>query len=105
MNRYFIVPDSLIGMYPSNYGIKLIRVKKRYTDLLRKDYELFIQKAKKTEGASNFQVYRYSEINGRPHHQIFAETNEKIRRLVNVYSELAIADETKVVEWQYNKLR
>lgn len=105
MNKYFVVPDSLIGMYPSNYGIKLVRVKKRYEDLLKTNYEFFIKKSKKIGGATNFQVYRYSEVEGRSHSQIVAETNEKVRRLVDVYSELAIAEETKVIEWQFNKVR
>lgn len=100
MNRFFVVPDSLIGRYPENYGITLVRTKKRYDRLLKSAYERFIEGKKNINGASNFQVYRYSEHNGRTHNEIVIQTNSKLKRLLKAYLELPIAQETMVMEWR-----
>lgn len=99
-NRYFVVPDSLIGKYPEKYGIKLVRAKKRYDKLVESCYESFTNGKENINGASNFQVYRYSEINGRTHNEIVVETNNKVKRLLKAYLELPIAQETMVMEWK-----
>ncbi|WDV48115.1 radical SAM protein [Clostridiaceae bacterium M8S5] len=105
MNRYFVVPDSLIGMKPADYGIKLMRMRNRYEFLLKMNYKYFIEGSLRGKGATNFQVYRYNEINGRAHNQVVDETNKKIHRLVDVYSKLPIAQETKLIEWRYSKVK
>lgn len=105
MNRYFVVPDSLIGRHPERYGIKLVRVKKRYDALLNMNYQCFVEGKQVRSGASNFQVYRYSELDGRSHSEIVAHTNDKLKRLVNTYLELPIAQETRVMEWKASKIQ
>ena len=54
--------------------------------------------------ASNFQVYRYNEINGRSYKEIVEQTNDKVKRLVQVYMNLPIAEETRILEWKHSKL-
>lgn len=100
MNRYFVVPDSLIGRNPGNYGVRLVRVKKRYDALLKASYQSFVEGKQNRNGASNFQVYRYSEDKGRTHSEIISQTGDKIRRMVSTYLELPIAQEIRVVEWK-----
>lgn len=105
MNRYFVVPDSLIGMHPSDYGIKLVRTRNRYEAMLKMNYRYFVEGSKSGAGAMNFQIYRYSEINGRAHNEIVAETDDKIHRLINVYSNMSITQEIKLIDWRYSKVK
>jgi radical SAM superfamily enzyme YgiQ (UPF0313 family) len=98
LNRYFVVPDSLIGSKPENYGVRLVRVKNRYEALLQKNREFFIGGSERASGAMNFQVFRYNEVDGRKHSEIVAATEGKVRRLNEVYLTLPIAQEIRLLE-------
>ena len=104
LNKYFVVPDSLLGRYPQNYGIKLVRVRQRYKTLLEMARKTYIEGKTGGNVASNFQVYRYNEINGRSYKEIVEQTNDKVKRLVQVYMNLPIAEETRILEWKHSKL-
>jgi radical SAM superfamily enzyme YgiQ (UPF0313 family) len=96
LNRYFVIPDSLIGSRPSNYNIKLVKIRNRYDKLLERNLKLFLDAADANTAARNFQMYRYNELDGRSHDIIVKETTDKINRLSKLYAFLEVTDEIQV---------
>jgi len=97
LNRFFVVPNSLFGMHPADYGIRLVRVRNCYQTMLMKNYERYVDGVDRGFVAMNFQVFRFSEINGRSHEVITAETEDKVRRLNSEYQNLDIVQEVKLL--------
>ena len=58
INRYYILPNSLLGRYPGRYGITIIRAQ-TYDQVIENNARAFL------EGADNFRIHRYVENNGR----------------------------------------
>ena len=59
INKYFVVPNSLIGLYPERYRLKLIREHTTYAELLAENYQALLDERNMT--ADNFRIYRYDE--------------------------------------------
>jgi len=83
VNRYFVVPSSLIGTYPDRYRIRLTRVRS-YDDLAARAARVFAR-GNVTTGSdaldTPFHIFAFDEIGGRTHAQIVGETADKLARL------------------------
>lgn len=86
LNKYFVVPVSLIARFPEKYGVELIRIRGSYEKLVEKSRESFIED--KHTRSTNFQVYRFNEINGRFYRQIIKDTESKARRMEKLFLKL-----------------
>lgn len=88
LNKYFVVPVSLIARYPEKYGIELIKIQGSYEKLVIKSGEIFFKttNARNEKVAqANFQVYRFNETNGRSFREIVKETETKAGRMQKLY--------------------
>ena len=86
VNRYYIVPSSLLGSKPEQYGIRLHCPPEGYEKMLRRSAEILMAlTAPRGETINNppysYQLWRYSEVNGRAVEQLTEETEEKFRRM------------------------
>jgi radical SAM superfamily enzyme YgiQ (UPF0313 family) len=99
LNKYFVVPVSLLGQHPEKYGIRLVKVKNRIEKLLERSKDNFLTTTNATRekiSASNFQLYRYKEQDGRSVEQIIKETESKAKRLHALYAKLEVSEEIKL---------
>ncbi|AET69219.1 Fe-S oxidoreductase [Desulfosporosinus orientis DSM 765] len=86
LNRYYVVPCSLLGSKPEQYGIRLHCFPQGYEKMLRRSAEiLIVLTAPRGETINtppySYQLWRYSEVNGRTVEQLIAETEDKFRRM------------------------
>ncbi len=84
INQYFIVPTSLIGSQPKQYGIKILRDVFGYEDMLRVNREWFMAGAHPLKQPRNFHIYRYDEIDGRTYREVEREAQERVDRLAQL---------------------
>lgn len=86
VNRYFVVPSSLLGRKPEQYGIKLHSSPCGYEEMLRRSAEMLAALTappgeRPMSSPYPFQLLKYSEVAGRTVEQITTETGEKFRRM------------------------
>lgn len=101
LNKYFVVPVSKLGRIPEKYGIELVKFKEEYSELLQKTYKLFIKGDIANDNKAsitNFQVYKYNEVDGRGYQQIEEETNRNMNQFIKLYSRLGIYEELQLVK-------
>jgi radical SAM superfamily enzyme YgiQ (UPF0313 family) len=99
VNKYFVVPTSLIGMKPQNYNIELIENRFEYEEILEKNKkQLLCAQNERDEkvSVSNFRIFSFKEINGRSAEQIEADTNRKFSEAMQLYKSLDITDEIRL---------
>lgn len=80
INEFFVVPNSKIGRYPDQYGIKLIRNIITYEKILKTSQKGL--RDTKLSHAANFKLYKYNEVNGRSYREI-SEKNKVYLRYIN----------------------
>lgn len=106
INKYFVVPESLMGRYPRRYGMKLIKLNNKYEKRLEKSARLFLDAVDSQDNkitVANFQVYHYKEVNGRDFKQIIKETQDKVMRLNQLYIQLETFKETQIYRMVHRK--
>ncbi|RYD06049.1 hypothetical protein N752_05850 [Desulforamulus aquiferis] len=86
LNRYFVIPCSLLGSKPEQYGIRLHCSPDGYEKLLKRSAEILIAlTAPQGDTISipprQYQILRYSELTGRTVEQIVEETEDKFKRM------------------------
>jgi radical SAM superfamily enzyme YgiQ (UPF0313 family) len=89
LNKYFVVPMSLLGTYPEKYNIELIRIQD-YNKILHKN-KLMFESDRLVDDESwetNFHIYAFNETNGRPSSQILEESKEKVQRMYKLLKAL-----------------
>lgn len=95
LNRYFVVPSSLMGTYPEKYGIKL-KPHQSYEMILDRNRLLFKENyfsSKREVGETNFQIIGFDEINGRQYSQTVKETKDRIHRMSKILFRLPVFKE------------
>lgn len=83
LNEYFLIPNSLIGRYPSNYDIDLIKNLYDYDMLLNSNKEMFLND-NLNNMTSNARIWGFNEVRKnyfRSYSQIKEENIDKIKRL------------------------
>ncbi len=99
VNKYFVVPESLMGRYPERYGMKLIKLNHKYEKKLEHNARLFLEAVDSRDdkvAANNFQMYHFDEINGRNYKQIIKDTHDKAMRLYQLSAKLETFAETRL---------
>lgn len=92
VNRYFIIPDSLLGRSPEKYGIQIECLDDGYDRVLKRDLELLSSVTDPFFSFKNFSalssrhktLWRYYETGGRSADQIEDETDEKFIRIMEL---------------------
>lgn len=83
LNEYFVVPNSLIGRYPENYGVKLLKDELDYSGLIKRNKSGFINH-NYFNLTSNARLWGFDEIEPgeeRNYEQMRKENQNKIARL------------------------
>lgn len=83
LNEYFVVPNSLIGRYPENYGVKLLKNELDYSSLMKRNKSGFINH-NYFNLTSNARLWGFEEIEPgeeRNYEQMRKENQNKIARL------------------------
>lgn len=83
LNEYFVVPNSLIGRYPENYGVKLLKDELDYSGLMKRNKSDFINH-NYFNLTSNARLWGFDEIEPgeeRNYEQMRKENQNKIARL------------------------
>jgi len=89
LNKYFIVPISLMGMYPEKYDIKLTKVQDYNMILNRNKVNFEYNRGYDYDiGETNFHIFAFDEINGRPYTQILNESKDKVQRMFKLLKAL-----------------
>ncbi|NOU18136.1 MAG: radical SAM protein [Bacteroidales bacterium] len=87
LNRYFVVPESLMGTYPENYNIELFEVQD-YNIILNKNKNLFLRRYNYSTGddieLSNLHIYSFNEINGRTWNEINSDINARFEKIYSL---------------------
>lgn len=86
LNEYFVVPNSLIGRYPENYGVKLLKERTSYEALMKINRCGFLKK-NYMNLTSNARLWGFDEINAgdsRNYGQMKLENEEKMARLAKL---------------------
>lgn len=99
VNRYFVVPSSLIGMKPDKFGIELIKNRFEYEDILKKNKDHLLQvRNERCEKVSvgNFRIYSFKEVNGRSVEQVEIDTDRHFSKVMDLYKSLSITDEIRL---------
>lgn len=99
VNKYFVVPESLMGRYPERYGMKLIKLDHKYENKLAHNARLFLKAADSRDdkvSANNFHMYHFDELNGRNYKQIIRDTHDKTMRLYKLSAKLETFAETRL---------
>ncbi len=85
LNRYFVIPSSLLGSKPENYGIRLHSSPDGYAEMLQRSAQILTTLTAPQDQATvppyPYQLWRYSELNGRTIEQLQAETEDKFGRM------------------------
>jgi len=80
-NRYYVIPDSIIGRYPEKFGIQLEKELISY-DLVMKSYLKWFLSDKGMEARPiSFNMYPFNEVGGRRYNEIFQEGLKRQRYL------------------------
>ncbi|HEX3044600.1 MAG TPA: hypothetical protein VHY08_07580, partial [Bacillota bacterium] len=95
LNKYFVVPVSLFARYPEKYGIELVRIRGNYARLVEKSWKLFSES--KYSRTTNFQLFRFNEIQGRSYQQIIKETEAKAGRMEQLAQTLETNGEVMIL--------
>lgn len=99
VNKYFVVPESLMGRYPERYGMTLIKRGHRYEKKLEYNAAQFLKASDARDdkqAAANFQMYHFEETSGRNYKQIITETQDKVKRLYQLKARLQTFQETQL---------
>lgn len=99
LNKYFVVPESLMGTYPERYGMELIKLERKYEKKLEQNRKLFLKAETPLDdkvSAANFHIYHFNEVGGRNYKQIIADTQDKARRFYKLYTQLEIFGEIQL---------
>jgi radical SAM superfamily enzyme YgiQ (UPF0313 family) len=99
VNKYFVVPESLMGVYPERYGMKLIKLNHKYEKKLEHNARLFLA-AKNAQddkvAAANFHIYHFDEVDGRGYKQVIKDTQENVMRLYKLFPKMETFQETQL---------
>lgn len=83
LNEYFVVPNSLIGRYPQNYGVELIKDRYSYDEIMDTNKNGFLNKNYMNLTA-NARLWGFDETNEgdyRSYDQMKHENKDKMNRL------------------------
>lgn len=89
LNKYFVLPDSLFGRLPQNYGIEIV-VLENYDQILARNRAKFNDNFVKRMETTDMLIKSFNEINGRQSAQIVNETGKKYIRILNLLSNLSM---------------
>ncbi|MBN1172787.1 MAG: radical SAM protein [Micromonosporaceae bacterium] len=86
LNRYFVVPTSLLGQRPEHYGIRIHQSPDGYAATLRQGSAVLStlvnpHRAPQRIHAYQYRLWTYSEVAGRTAEQIARETEDKYQRM------------------------
>lgn len=100
LNRYFVIPCSLLGSRPGHYGIRIHRSPDGYDKILQRSAEILAALiAPQGEAGSDlpraYHIWRYSEPAGRPVDRIVEETEVKFRRMLALMSNQLVPRERR----------
>jgi len=98
LNKYYVVPTSLMGTYPEKYGMELIRIQ-NYEDLLVRNKQLFENGYNSKEddrGDFNFHIFSYNEKNGRVFTEILKDTKEKYIKMYDLQQSFTSVKEAQL---------
>jgi radical SAM superfamily enzyme YgiQ (UPF0313 family) len=99
INKYFVVPVSLMGWYPERYGMRLVKLRQKYENKLENNARLFLKAVDAQDdkvSAANFHIYHFEETRGRGFKQIIKETQDKVMRLYKLYPNMETFEETRL---------
>lgn len=83
LNEYFVVPNSLIGRYPENYGITLLKDRFTYDEIMDRNKSGFVNR-NYINLTANARLWGFNEINEgdfRSYDQMKIENKDKMDRL------------------------
>lgn len=86
LNEYFVVPNSLIGRYPQNYGVELLKERTTYAELMERNRIGFIKK-NYMNLTSNARLWGFDETNAgeeRTYDEMKPENADKMDRLAKL---------------------
>ncbi len=86
LNEFFVIPNSLIGRYPQNYGIELIKDCYTYDEIMATNKNGFLNR-NYMNLTSNARLWGFNEINEgdtRSYEQIRVENKDKMNRLATL---------------------
>ncbi len=94
VNRYFVLPESLLGSHPERYGIAIERMANAYDASLAREFAAFSAmsapagSARSPDRGRRPTPWRYREIGGRPAGQIEDEADDKFSRMMALKTRL-----------------
>lgn len=83
LNEYFVVPNSLIGRYPQNYGVELLKDRFTYDEIMARNKSGFLNR-NYINLTANARLWGFNETNEgdfRSYEQMKTENKDKMDRL------------------------
>lgn len=83
LNEFFVVPNSLIGKYPDRYGVKLLKDRTTYSDIMKHNRYGFDEKnfLNLTSNARLWGFHEINEDNFRDYEDIKIHNKDKMARM------------------------
>ncbi|NOU18137.1 MAG: radical SAM protein [Bacteroidales bacterium] len=87
LNRYFVVPNTLMWVYPQKYKIDL-KIVTSYDEILDRNRQVILNNLNHNwvndDGQNNFHIYSFDETQGRNYEDISIQTRKKYQKLKNL---------------------
>jgi hypothetical protein len=80
-NRYFVVPNSIIGKFPERFKIEIIKDVNTYDSLLKDNCSWFFSGKGLGKKPVNFHIYCFNETGGRKYDEILSEGYKRLMHM------------------------